>query len=123
MNSEREKRKKFRLDNRIKDICILAVLALVLVFASWKIFGSEKEVEETASALSQTEEKISRLLEEMEGVGEASVMICETEEGVQSAVVVCEGAKDLQVIMDIREAVASALGTKEKAVKVYLKKE
>lgn len=123
MNSEREKRKKFRLDNRIKDICILAVLALVLVFASWKIFGSEKEVEETASALSQTEEKISRLLEEMEGVGEASVMICETEEGVQSAVVVCEGAKNLQVIMDIREAVASALGTKEKAVKVYLKKE
>ena len=123
MNSEREKRKKFRFDNRIKDICILAVLALVLVFASWKIFGSEKEVEETASTLSQTEEKISRLLEEMDGVGEASVMICETEEGVQSAVVVCEGAKDLQVIMDIREAVASALGTKEKAVKVYLKKE
>ncbi|MBR2023394.1 MAG: hypothetical protein IJ996_02615 [Clostridia bacterium] len=111
------------MDNRIKDICILAVLALVLVFASWKIFGSEKEVEETVSALSQTEEKISRLLEEMEGVGEASVMICETEEGVQSAVVVCEGANDLQVIMDIREAVASALGTKEKAVKVYLKKE
>ena len=123
MNSERKKRTKFRLDNRIKDICILAVLALVLVFASWKIFGSEKEVEETASALSQTEEKISRLLEEMEGVGETSVMICETEEGVQSAVVVCEGANDLQVIMDIREAVASALGTKEKAVKVYLKKE
>ena len=123
MNSEREKRKKFRFDNRIKDICILAVLALVLVFASWKIFGSEKEVEETASTLSQTEEKISRLLEEMDGVGEASVMICETEEGVQSAVVVCEGANNLQVIMDIREAVASALGTKEKSVKVYLKKE
>ena len=123
MNSEMEKRKKFRLDNRIKDICILAVLALVLVFASWKIFGSEKEVEETASTLSQTEEKISRLLEEMDGVGKASVMICETEEGVQSAVVVCEGANNLQVIMDIREAVASALGTKEKSVKVYLKKE
>lgn len=123
MNSEREKRKKFRFDNRIKDICILAVLALVLVFASWKIFGSEKEVEETASTLSQTEEKISRLLEEMDGVGKASVMICETEEGVQSAVVVCEGANNLQVIMDIREAVASALGTKEKSVKVYLKKE
>lgn len=123
MNSEREKRKKFRFDNRIKDICILAVLALVLVFASWKIFGSEKEVEETASTLSQTEEKISRLLEEIDGVGKASVMICETEEGVQSAVVVCEGANNLQVIMDIREAVASALGTKEKSVKVYLKKE
>ena len=123
MNSEREKRKKFRFNNRIKDICILAVLALVLVFASWKIFGSEKEVEETASTLSQTEEKISRLLEEIDGVGKASVMICETEEGVQSAVVVCEGANNLQVIMDIREAVASALGTKEKSVKVYLKKE
>ena len=49
-------------------------------------------------------------------------MICETEEGVLGAVVVCEGAKNIRVNMDIREAVATALGTKESAVKIYLKK-
>ncbi len=64
-----------------------------------------------------------RLLEEIEGVGEANVMICENEEGVQSVVVVCDGANDLRVVINVREAVAAALGTEENAVKIYLKKE
>ena len=38
-------------------------------------------------------------------------------------VVVCEGANDFQVVMHVREAVAAALGTEQKAVKIYLKKE
>ena len=46
----------------------------------------------------------------------------ETDEGVQSVVVVCEGANNLQVVIDVREAVASAVGTQEKNVKIYLKK-
>lgn len=121
MNKETEKKKGLKFSARMRDICILALIASLLLFASWKIFKDEEEPVSTAQA-SQTEEKISRLLEEIEGVGEASVMICETENGVTGAVVVCEGAKNLQVIMDIREAVASALGTKEKDVKVYLKK-
>ena len=72
---------------------------------------------------SETEQKVSRLLQEIDGVGKAEVMICETEDGVQSVVVVCEGANDISIVMDVREAVAAALGTEEKAVKVYLKKE
>lgn len=116
--------KRFRLDGRIKDILLLAVLALALVFAAWKIFyNDEKETSLTTVAVSENEEKISRLLEEIDGVGEASVMICETEEGVQSVVVVCEGANDLKVVMNVREAVAAALGTQQQAVKIYLKKE
>jgi hypothetical protein len=47
--------------------------------------------------------------------------VCETEDGVQSVVVVCEGANNLQVIMDIKEAVAAAVGAQEKNVKIYLK--
>ena len=33
-----------------------------------------------------------------------------------------KGASDLQVILNVREAVAAALGTNQNAVKVYLKK-
>ena len=73
--------------------------------------------------MSENEEKISRLLSEMDGVGEAQVMIYEENDEVQSVVVVCEGAGNFQVVIRIREAVAAALGTEEKAVKVYLKKE
>ncbi|MBQ8684894.1 MAG: hypothetical protein IJ514_01835 [Clostridia bacterium] len=123
-NGGQKPTKRLRLDGRIKDVLLLAVLALVLVFAAWKIFAQEdSETVATATPLSETEEKISRLLEEIDGVGEASVMINETEDGVKSAVVVCEGANNLQVMMDIREAVAAALGTEEKSVKIYLKKE
>ena len=106
-----------------KDVLIIAALALVLVIAVWRIFYSGKDSEETLATASANEQKVSKLLAEIDGVGKAEVMICETEEGVQSVVVVCEGANDLQVIMDVREAVAAALGTQEKSVKVYLKKE
>lgn len=111
------------IDGKLKDILLLSVLALALIFAAWKIFDTDESVE-TLNAVSgsESERKVSRLLQEIDGVGAADVMICETEEGVQSVVVVCEGAKDLQVIINVREAVAAALGTEEKAVKIYLKK-
>lgn len=116
------KRKGF-WSGKIKDVLLLSVLALILLFAVWKIFYTEDENSLKSVSASETEDKISRLLSEINGVGEADVMICETEDGVQSVVVVCEGANDLQVVMDVREAVAAALGTEEKAVKIYLKKE
>jgi len=94
------------------------------VFASWKIFNTnDADTTFFSNAMSANEEKISRLLSEMDGVGEAQVMICEENDEVQSVVVVCEGAGNFQVVIRIREAVAAALGTEEKAVKVYLKKE
>ncbi len=111
-------------NGRWKDILLLSVLALVLIVAVWIIFyGQDDKTSLSATTGSENEIKVSKLLQEIDGVGEASVMICETEDGVKSVVVVCEGANDLQVIMNVREAVAAALGTEEKAVKIYLKKE
>lgn len=113
-----------RLNEKIKDILLLGCFALALVFASWKIFNTnDADTTFFSNAMSANEEKISRLLSEMDGVGEAQVMICEENDEVQSVVVVCEGAGNFQVVIRIREAVAAALGTEEKAVKVYLKKE
>ena len=116
-------RKRNIFDGKIKEILLISVLALTLVFAVWKVFydGDTKNVISVSG--SETEQKISLLLKEIDGVGEANVMICETEEGVKSVVVVCEGARDLQVVMNVREAVAAALGTQQQAVKIYLKKE
>ncbi len=104
-----------------KDILIMAVLAIILFYTAWKIFQEDGEKE--TLALSESEVKVARLLQEIEGVGEASVVVCEDEDGVKSVVVVCEGANDLQVVMNVREAVAAALNTQLKSVKIYLKKE
>lgn len=113
-----------KLSGRTKDVLLIAVLALVIVFAAWRLFYlGDDEQASSADVYSDTEKRISQMLRQMEGVGDADVIVCETEEGVQSVVVVCDGAKDLQVIMHIREAVAAAVGTQEKDIKIYLKKE
>ena len=96
-----------RIDGRVKDIFLLAALALVLVFSAWQIFHTEEVTATSAVGMTETERKVMRLLEEIDGVGEANVIVYETEDGPKS----------------VREAVAAALGTEEKAVKIYLKKE
>ena len=114
-----------RRKGKIRDVLLIGGLALAIVFASWKIFDDTKTSSGQTSNFTQSEseQKVSRILEEIEGVGEAEVMICESVDGVEGVVVVCEGAKNLKVVMDIREAVSAALGTKQSAVKIYLKKE
>lgn len=122
--SQAQPPKRFRLDKKWKDVLLIALLGFVLLIAAWKIFNDDDT--NTASSLSsgtENERRISRLLEQIDGVGQASVVICETEDGVKGVVVVCEGANDFQVVIDVREAVAAALNVEQKAVKIYLKKE
>ena len=102
---------------------MLAILAFALLFAAWKIFHGDAPQDNTVNVLgTENEQKVARVLEEIEGVGEAEVIVYEDESGVKSVVVVCEGANNFSVVMDVREAVAAALGTKESAVKIYQKK-
>ena len=126
MNKGMEKIQTTALTRRklqTKDWLVICLLGIFVLVGVWVVFRDEKNSTESVVGITQTEQSISDLLSQMQGVGEADVMICETEEGVQSVVVVCEGARDLQVIINVREAVAAALGTQEKAVKVYLKKD
>ena len=115
-------RKRGEKSSRFRDVLLLS--ALLLIFAVWKIFYTDDKQEvSTMANASESEQKLCALLEEIEGVGKVNVMICEGEDGVESVVVVCEGANDLLVNMNIREAVAAALGTDEKSVRIYLMKE
>ncbi len=128
MNREiKEKRASKRiiapLSGKIKDILLLGVLGILLFYTAWKIFDEEEPVDSAMHTLTENEVKVMRILQELDGVGEASVVVYEKDEEVQSVVVVCEGAKDLQVVMNVREAVATALNTDEKSIKIYLKKE
>ena len=127
MNKENERKSKGnlflqRFAGKTRDVLLVLGLGLTLVVTAWQIFHKEN-VSVSSIQATETETKVLQLLEEMDGVGEASVIIYEGENGVESVVVVCEGARSLQVTMNIREAVAAALGTKQNAVKIYLKKE
>ena len=107
---------------KLREYLLLGLLAVVLIFTAWKIFHGKDDTSKTATQMTETEKKISRLLAEIDGVGDAEVVVCETEEGITGAVVVCEGANDFAVVIDVREAVATALGTETSAIKIYLKK-
>lgn len=105
---------------RIREMLLLSVLAIVLVFAVRRVFYDGDESTEPVATLNDAEARICALLSEIDGVGEVRVVVGENGEGV---VVVCEGAGDFVVVMHIREAVAAALGTDEKSVKVYRMKD
>ena len=109
------------LGNKGKDFLWVCLLAIVLFTAAFWVFHKDEEKSSTAIQMSERESKVSRILQEIEGVGEASVIVCEDEDEVKSVVVVCEGANNLRVVMDVREAVAAALNTQQKFVKIYLK--
>lgn len=124
MSNKTQKNKLSALfGGRVKDFLIVGVLGIVLFYTAWKIFQEDDATNTAQLQLSASESKIMRILQEIDGVGEASVVVCEDEEEIKSVVVVCEGAKDLRVIMNVREAVAAALDTDQKLVKIYLKKD
>lgn len=126
MNRVNDNRGKMLTDKRkerIKEALFLCGLAMLLIMVVWQVFGKNSKNASSEITYSEKELKVARLLEKMEGVGDAEVMIYEGEDEVESVVVLCEGAEDIRVIMSVREAVATALGTEEKKIKVYLKKE
>lgn len=124
MSNKTQKNKLSTLfGGRVKEFLIVGVLGIVLFYTAWKIFQEDDAANTAHLQLSASEIKVMRILQEIDGVGEASVVVCENEEEIKSVVVVCEGAKDLRVIMNVREAVAAALDTDQKLVKIYLKKD
>lgn len=115
--------KGFFKSGKLKDVLLLFVLGLALFILVWNVFQGRNREDETALSMTDTEQKVARILQEINGVGKANVLVCETEEEIVGVVVVCDGANNLQVIMDVREAVSAALGTQQKNVKIFLKKE
>ena len=123
-NKTQKKNTRILFGGRVKDLLIIGALGLVLFYTAWKIFQEDDTPKSAAQLqLSQSEIKVMRILQEIDGVGEASVVVCENEDEIKSVVVICEGANDLRVVMNVREAVAAALDTEQKAIKIYLKKD
>ena len=108
--------------NKLKNIALFFSLSAFLALAVVQVFFTEdKDV--SSVGVSELEKELALLLNEIEGVGMVNVMICQADDGVvESVVVVCEGADNIKVNMNVREAVATALGTDEKSVKIYQKK-
>ena len=128
MNKDKGKRGEFRaflnrFDIKLKDTALWVIVGVVIVAFAWIVFHAEDTENAIPTYATETETKVLRLLQEIEGVGAASVIVYEKEGDIENVVVVCEGANDLLVKMNVREAVSAAFGVEQKSVKIYLKKE
>ena len=106
---------------RLKEIALISILSVLLLGGAWLVFG--KDEEKVSATSTDTEKRLAAILEDMDGVGEVEVMLSDTEDGERGVVIVCQGAKDISVLLSVREAAATALGIQQKNVKIYLKKD
>lgn len=114
-------RKLFDYVKNNKKIIIAVALLIVLIFAVFLINKSNKPSSTTAALTekSATEVKLCDILMSIDGVGEADVMINESENGILGVIIVCDGADNIMVRNDILNAVSTALGVQKSAIAIY----
>lgn len=79
-------------------------LALVLIAVAMLVFMQQAD-----SAALSDEARLERLLSQIEGSGEISVMLSGEEGGYKGCVVIAEGGNDMRVVLKIQRAVQAAL--------------
>ena len=113
--------KDFRalFEKRTVRILLFGVAALLLLLAIWRVFFAG---ESAVGRYDETEKeaRISAMLERVEGIEDASVMIVEEDGRAVSAIVVYSGEDSILSRMRILEIASSALGLPKEKVQVYL---
>ncbi len=110
------------LKNRTVRVVLLVVAAVLLLLAVWLVFFPDGGGTTAASGSytpTEREARLSRLLEEVEGVGDVTAMITE-EDGVPvGAIVVFGGADSILTRMRVLDITSAALHLNKKYVQVY----
>lgn len=104
--------------NKTFRIVAILVCALILLILVWTVFfgGGSKSSAYTATA---EEERLARLLSEIEGIEESTVMITEREGVPVRAVIVFRGKDGILIRTRIMEVAAAALALSTGDIVVY----
>ena len=102
-----------------KNILIVGVLILILILAVALINSGGGGSVSSDSLKSQEELKLTRILSELEGVGDAEVMITSDGDGVKGVVIICEGAENIMVKSSILNVVSTALNIDKNNIAIY----
>ena len=113
----------FKTDKSKQKTLMIVVCAIVLLIACYFVFFSPSmagERSSTSQSMSETENKLCRVLSEIDGVGEISAYVNEDGEGrAIGCVIIMEGADRLSVRLDVIKAAALALGVSQNDVQIY----
>ena len=109
---------KALLRNKTVRILLVALAALLLLVAIWKVFFRTENKPTTYQATAQ-EERLEQLLSQIEGVRNATVMISVSGEETVGAVVVFEGADSILTRIRVLEVTSNALNLGKEHILVY----
>lgn len=106
-----------------KSALIVLILLLALIVIAISLGGGKNKLVTSTASNSQnksvTEIKLEQILSEIKGVGQAEVMINESEDGIEGVIIVCSGANDLMIRNDILNVVTTALNVKGNNIAIY----
>lgn len=102
-----------------KKIIIVLALIVLLVAVVYLFFGTDSNDTSVSVSKTDTEIKLEALLEAIDGVGDAEVMITSDDDGICGVVIVCEGASSIMVRNDILNAVSTALNINKNIIAIY----
>lgn len=109
--------RKFLKSKPVK-IVLICLAALALLLAVWKVFFASEPIQSDAYKATEEEKRLASLLEKIDGVTDATVMIGRNGE-TTSVVVIFEGTDGILTRLRITEVAASALGVVQSNVIVY----
>ena len=105
-------------NNKTARTVFILLIALLLVFAIYRVFFKKESSSEVYEATA-LEERLSQILSRIDGVGNASVMVSEEEGKAVSAVIVFRGADSILTRIRVIDAASGALGIERDKVLVY----
>lgn len=112
-----ERIKTFLRSGKVR-IALLGIGAILLLIMVWRVFFSTESVS-AAYVPTERESRLSHLLEEVEGVKNAVVMITEENGAAISAIIIFEGADSILTRMRVLEIASAALSIEKSKVQVY----
>ena len=96
----------------------ILIIALLLVFAVYRVFFKSEKTS-VSGETTELEERLSKILSEIDGVGDISVMVSEEDGKAVSAVIVFRGADSILTRIRVIDAASGALGINKEKVLVY----
>lgn len=106
-------------NNKTARVVTILLIALLLVFAVYRVFFKDKEQSSAGYEATELEDRLSKILSKIDGVGNASVMVSENEGKAVSAVIVFYGADSILTRIRVIDAAAGALGIGKDKILVY----
>lgn len=115
MNAEKIKK---AIASKPVKIILVCIAAFALLLAVWKVFFKSDDKNTGDYRATEEEQRLALLLEKIDGVSEATVMISRTEEAT-SVVVIFDGTDGILTRLQITRVAASALNITDSSVLVY----